>query len=434
MKAITLQSRIIILLTIFTIITAVAFVAVQLSHELSITTEREIYKANIVSMVIEEKVDKISGLSATEEERIKALNNAIRSFKKSNLIAMAYVFNRAGKVVTATEKWLIGGDGDSVDSRIAGMIKSGRFRQKEAFVDKARSLFSIFFPIKETGRVNFALRVFFPMGDIAAVIGQVYRPMAILAAALIVINILLGAFLSRVVINPIKVFNEAAKTIASGRLELKVDIQTGDELEELGSTFNNMTVQLIKMKSIAENANPLTKLPGNIVIMEDVEKRIKEGGKFTVIYCDLDNFKAFNDKYGIHKGDDAIKMTGDIFKEAIKAKGVEADFVGHEGGDDFLLVTTPDRAQGIADFITSEFDKQVRALYSKEDLDRGHIVAHARDGSVKEFPIMSISLAGVTNQHHPIANYAEVTNIAAEIKKKAKAKEGSNFVVDERKA
>ena len=113
---------------------------------------------------------------------------------------------------------------------------------------------------------------------------------------------------------------------------------------------------------------------------------------------------------------------------------VEADFVGHEGGDDFLLVTTPDRAQGIADFITSEFDKQVRALYSKEDLDRGHIVAHARDGSVKEFPIMSISLAGVTNQHHPIANYAEVTNIAAEIKKKAKAKEGSNFVVDERKA
>ena len=76
----------------------------------------------------------------------------------------------------------------------------------------------------------------------------------------------------------------------------------------------------------------------------------------------------------------------------------------------------------------------MRALYNQEDLDRGHIVAHARDGSIKEFPIMTISLAGVTNGHRTINSYAEVTNIAAEVKKKAKKEPTSCFVLDQRKA
>ena len=168
------------------------------------------------------------------------------------------------------------------------------------------------------------------------------------------------------------------------------------------------------------------------MIQEEVEKRIAAGEKFMVIYCDLDNFKAFNDKYGVHKGDDAITLTGDIFKETVEKEGEKQDFVGHEGGDDFLLVTVPERAQKIADYITTEFDKRVREFYDQEDLDRGYIVAHARDGSVKQFPIMTISLAGVTNESHPIKSYSEVTNIAAGIKKLAKKKEGSCFILDRR--
>ena len=152
-----------------------------------------------------------------------------------------------------------------------------------------------------------------------------------------------------------------------------------------------------------------------------------------VIYCDLDNFKAFNDKYGIAKGDDAIKLTAEVFKEASKAKGNPGDFIGHEGGDDFILLTTPEKAQAVADHITSEFDKRVRSLYSEEDLKQGFIIARARDGAIKQFPIMTISLAGVTNAHRDITSYGEVTNIAAEVKKKAKAIEGSVFVIDIRK-
>ena len=194
-----------------------------------------------------------------------------------------------------------------------------------------------------------------------------------------------------------------------------------------------MTEELIKMKERAENANPLTKLPGNIVIQEEIEKRISQGLKFVVIYCDLDNFKAFNDKYGIAKGDEAIKLTADIFKEAVKAQGNPNDFIGHEGGDDFILLTTPDKAQGIANFTIQEFDKRVRKLYSQEDLNQNSIIAHARDGSIKKFPIMTISLSGVSNEHRTITSYGEVTNIAAEVKKKAKAIESSVFVMDQRR-
>ena len=188
------------------------------------------------------------------------------------------------------------------------------------------------------------------------------------------------------------------------------------------------------MQQRAENANPLTKLPGNIVIMEEVEKRISAGRKFTVIYCDLDHFKAFNDKYGIHKGDEAIKLSGGIFRQATEIGGNSDDFIGHEGGDDFLLVTTPNQAQKIADFITSKFDKMIKSLYDDEDLKRGYIEAHDRDGSIKHFPIMTISLAGVSNQFRTISTYAEVTNIAAEIKKKSKALKGSSFAIDMRRA
>jgi diguanylate cyclase (GGDEF)-like protein len=194
-----------------------------------------------------------------------------------------------------------------------------------------------------------------------------------------------------------------------------------------------MTEELIKMKEHAENANPLTKLPGNILTQEEIERRITRRIKFVVIYCDLDNFKAFNDKYGIARGDEAIKLSANIFRETIKANGNLDDFIGHEGGDDFIIITTLDKAQFIADTIMREFDKGIRGLYNQEDLQQNCIIAHARDGSIKKFPIMSISLSGVSNEHRSITSYGEVTNIAAEVKTKAKSIGKSVFIMDQRR-
>ncbi len=396
-----------------------------------------------LSLPEQEKLDSLkAGLDLIEgnlkaglpqEEKIKALDSELNSLKEQGLIAMAYILNKQGEIISSTEEWLKSRTADSDDLKVLEKINSGQSVKEETIINKSLKLFSRYIPLKDADTVNFVVRVFFPLGDLWSALEGVYAPAIAIGVALILVNIILGVFLSHLVIKPIGIFNEAAKKIAGGQLNLKVDISTNDELEELADTFNFMAEELIRMKEKAENANPLTKLPGNIVIMEEVEKKIKTAKQFVVIYCDLDNFKAFNVKYGIHKGDEAIILTGEIFKEAVKAQGNPDDFIGHEGGDDFILLTTPDKAQGVANYIMEELDKRSKALYDKEDIERGYIIAHARDGTVKKFPLLSISLAGVTNQYRKIDSYAEVTNIAATLKKKAKQEAHSCFVMDERK-
>src|SRR3990167_4601881 len=107
-----------------------------------------------------------------------------------------------------------------------------------------------------------------------------------------------------------------------------------------------MAASLVSLKARGENANPLTKQPPNNMIHEEIEKRIKGKKKFVAVYSDLDNFKAFNDKYGIGAGDQAIRLTAAIMKEAIR-KGAPGDFLGHEGGDDFILLTTPEKMDAV---------------------------------------------------------------------------------------
>jgi diguanylate cyclase (GGDEF)-like protein len=257
-------------------------------------------------------------------------------------------------------------------------------------------------------------------------------PIGLTAIAVIIGNMLLGYILSRTVVRPIKILNKATKEIASGNLDLNVQIKTHDEIQELGDTFNIMTMALKKMKERAENANPLTKLPGNTVIREEVERRIKNNEKFVAIHADLDNFKAYNDHYGIAKGDEIIKFTGKTIENALKTKGGPGDFMGHEGGDDFYMITSIDKAEAVAEEIIAQFDSHIRPFYTKEDQDAGFITATSRKGDIVKFPIMTISLAGVTNRSRPISSYAELTNIAVSVKNKVKQNQKSSFLLDRR--
>jgi GGDEF domain-containing protein len=243
-------------------------------------------------------------------------------------------------------------------------------------------------------------------------------------------NLFLGFVLLKTVVWPIEVLNTATKEIASGNLDLKVAIKTNDEIQELGETFNEMTIALKRMKERAENANSLTKLPGNNVIREEVENRIKRGNKFVAIHLDLDNFKAYNDRYGIKKGDEIIKFTNRVLDGAIKSSGNPGDFLGHDGGDDFFMITTPDKADAITQKIIHDFDSEIIGFYSQEDRDAGYIIEKDRNGETVKFPLMAISMAGVTNQLRPVSSYAELTNIAVSIKVKAKQEKKSNFILD----
>jgi diguanylate cyclase (GGDEF)-like protein len=183
----------------------------------------------------------------------------------------------------------------------------------------------------------------------------------------------------------------------------------------------------------AHNSNPLTGLPGNLVIEEQLRRLLAHDLKFAVLYIDLNNFKAYNDKYGFEKGDKVLLMTAEILSRSLASEGQGDDFLGHIGGDDFIIITGPERAEQIAQAIIELFDREITVAYSEEDLKRGSIQVKNRKGKIEQFPITSIAVAGVSNQYKVFNNYWEIPEVAAELKKLAKQQKGSCYVFDRRK-
>lgn len=184
--------------------------------------------------------------------------------------------------------------------------------------------------------------------------------------------------------------------------------------------------------SCAHNCNPLTGLYGNLVIESKLKSLLETNKIFTIFYIDLDNFKAFNDKYGFERGDQAILMTAQILKNSLTEKGSSEDFIGHIGGDDFILITSPEVEKDISTYIIENFDKSIVDLYEPEDLRKGFIEVNNRHGRKEEFPVMSISIAGIRNINRQFQNHLEIGEVAAELKKLAKACKGSAIVYDKR--
>jgi len=180
------------------------------------------------------------------------------------------------------------------------------------------------------------------------------------------------------------------------------------------------------------DANPLTGLHGNLEIQREMQSRISKGLSFATIYVDLDNFKAYNDVYGFSNGDRIIICTADIIRDQVLLWGNQDDFVGHIGGDDFIVMTSLDKAVTMSEHIIAEFDEKVMGFYSDGDKERGYITTKNRKGETDTFSIMSISLAIVTNEKREINSTVEIGDIAAEVKKKLKTMDGSNYFVDRR--
>lgn len=181
------------------------------------------------------------------------------------------------------------------------------------------------------------------------------------------------------------------------------------------------------------DANPLTRLPGNSSIQGRIEESLRRSAPLAVLYCDLNNFKAYNDAYGYAAGDQALKETARVILESVKAVGSpHEDFVGHIGGDDFLVVTVPDRMEALAADVCSRFDAAAPSLYKDEDRARGRLLSKDRQGNAVDYPLMSIAVGVCHNAVRPLAAYAEVSALGAELKKAAKAKPGSAFFIDRR--
>ncbi len=193
-------------------------------------------------------------------------------------------------------------------------------------------------------------------------------------------------------------------------------------------------LELERLNQLALDANPSTGLPGNNSIAAAVTKAIKDGGLTSVIYCDLDNFKAFNDKYGFARGDQVIKFTGRIIQESMAAVCRPEGFVGHIGGDDFVLLSPADKAEAMAHRIIRVFDQGIKDFYNQQDAAAGKIMSKDRQGRAQEFPLMAISIGVVELGNRSFSHYQEVANLCAEVKEVAKSHPGSCVFFDRRRS
>ena len=179
-------------------------------------------------------------------------------------------------------------------------------------------------------------------------------------------------------------------------------------------------------------ASPLTNLPGNARIDQEIAARLASGEPFAVCYLDLDNFKAFNDRYGFLRGDDAILALGRALRTAVSEEGPPRPFLGHIGGDDFVIVCLPDHADALCRRSLEIFDAMVPSLHDPEDVQRGTIELTDRKGEQRRFPLLSVSAGIATNERREFGDHRSVVAVATEMKNVAKAATGSAVAIDRR--
>lgn len=177
--------------------------------------------------------------------------------------------------------------------------------------------------------------------------------------------------------------------------------------------------------------NPLSGLPGNTTITEEIERRIERREPFALLYVDIDHFKEFNDHYGFTRGDRVITMLAELLAQAV---GGLDRFVGHVGGDDFVVITRGAEAEWLAEQITASFDEAVPALYDAADRSRGWIEAHDRRGRLRHIPFATVSIGIVNIPPGRFDGATAAARAAAEVKEVAKRRPGSTWVVDRRRA
>ena len=431
----SLRYRIISLVALFALLLIAAFSILLVTRQLSVITQNNQFRARIGTFAVKGSFERALLSTARSGDPEKDFQRLIPILQEGQLVEQVRVSDLGGQVVASSNAYEQGTILPEEEKGWASQAAK-HYTSKNWFIARVNPTeMTLYTPITLDDAPKYVAVLHYSLGNMNDAIRQSLATCVLTTVAVIGAVIPLALLLIQAILRPIQTLNRATKEFAAGNLSRKVDVVTEDELGELAETFNEMTTSLAEMKERAENANPLTRLPGNNVIHEEIAKRIKKNEKFVAVYADLDNFKAYNDNYGISSGDEAIKLTAKILREARKL-GSETDFIGHEGGDDFMLLTTPEKMDAVTRYICSEFDSRIRSLYSEEDKQRGQIISKDREGNEKPFPIMTISLAGATNMERKLTSYAEVTNICAEVKKAAKnrtrASGKSSFVLDRR--
>lgn len=204
--------------------------------------------------------------------------------------------------------------------------------------------------------------------------------------------------------------------------------------KSLGEEYLYYTIKNIaRLLTVNRTVSPLTGLPGNVKIQSELKKRLSMKEDFTVLYLDLDNFKAYNDVYGFVNGDEIIKLTAKIIMNNVYNIQDSDAFVGHIGGDDFVAILDGEvNYENICQNILAEFDAEVKNFFNEEDLKKGYLEIQNRKGVMEEFPLTSLSIGVVIAEKNRFSNILEIGEVGAQIKHLAKSMQGSCYAVNRR--
>jgi GGDEF domain-containing protein/CHASE3 domain sensor protein len=315
-----------------------------------------------------------------------------------------FLERQRGSVVTTTDAVAFKAKSDQVLSLLRQMQRQARADQKEKTILTSRSS------------------------------GRAFQITVILAALSIFFGLGFTIYLNFHLSSSMRQLKEATHLIGQGRFDRVPTIKaTDDEVGDLAESFKWMTKRLQELEEINLDANPLTRLPGNLAIERALLLRLKEGASFAFCLIDLDNFKAFGDRYGYARGSEVLKKVSRIMIRTVQTLGNKGDFIGHIGGDDFVLITEPVRVEKLCEMIIKEFDEAIPDFYDGEDRKRGYIISKDRRDVEQTFPLMTLSIAVVTNQRRQINTPMQVAEIAAQLKQYAKTFPRSIYVVDQRR-
>jgi len=253
--------------------------------------------------------------------------------------------------------------------------------------------------------------------------------------------LLLGIFLATpvalsVILNiqySLRHLTQATMQLAEGNYDIEINLCAHDEFAQLADEFTLMSRKLQELEASHLDANPLTHLPGNLVIQRRVEELLEGGEPFAHAFVDLDHFKAYNDRYGYQNGSDIIAEVGRIIRIIVNEDNHETNFTGHIGGDDYVFLAHPDRVEEIAKKIISEFEKMIPSHYSKEDQKTGFFVCQDRFGVERQFPLMTISIAIICTDKTQYDSAIALSHECAKMKDHLKRLPGNNYLIDRRK-
>lgn len=323
---------------------------------------------------------------------------------------------------------------DTIFLKEVSLIREGR--QKEAEVISSREAKKTFDTLLVSLK-DMALKLRTLQNDNINQTNILSEKSLLITSVLSVFSFVFGILFAYLITNHLNTaivrLKEAADSIKSGDFDNLPEIKGADELADLALSFKQMSGRLKELEAMNLDANPLTKLPGNLAIEKELFTRLNETQAFSFCLIDLDNFKSFNDRYSYARGSELIQWLSALLIRIKEECGTEDDFLGHIGGDDFILICAPERVNLICSRIIEEFDKGIIEHYDPEDAKKGFIISIDRNDKPAMFGIMTISIAVVNTDRTLIREPKEVTQKVSELKQYAKTFAKSIYIMDRRR-